>query len=164
MAALRASRVLSSLSVLSFLLLISSSHPLFLILQTTMTTTVSRFSLLLVLVACLGWAAGQDTNYCKFTPEHTLCKFSGVGRRCGSQVRGRGVSSRSAATIVAMHNQLRAQVARGEESRGAPGPQPSAANMRTLVSVSNLMLICISIQASRISWYSMTPPRRGRGT
>lgn len=86
-----------------------------------------------MVAACLGWAAGQNTDYCKFTPEHTLCKFSGVGPRCGSQVRGRGVSSQSAATITAMHNQLRSQVARGEERRGAPGPQPSAANMRTLV-------------------------------
>lgn len=109
----------------------------FLILQTTMTTMVSRLCLLLVVAACLGWAAGQDTEYCKFTPEHTLCKFPGVGPRCGSRVRGRGVSSQSAATIVAMHNQLRSQVARGEETRGAPGPQPAAANMRALVSVSS---------------------------
>lgn len=36
--------------------------------------------------------------------------------------------------IVKVHNDLRRKVAKGEESRGAPGPQPSASNMRKLVS------------------------------
>ena len=35
--------------------------------------------------------------------------------------------------IVDLHNQYRARVARGQESRGSGGPQPSAANMRQLV-------------------------------
>jgi hypothetical protein len=37
-------------------------------------------------------------------------------------------------TIVDLHNNLRRQVAQGTESRGNPGPQPSAANMRKIVS------------------------------
>lgn len=103
-----------------------------LIFQTTM---VSRLCLLVV-AACAGWAAGQETNYCDFASEHTLCESSERESRCGTQVRGSGVSSQDAATIVAMHNQLRSQVARGEETRGAPGPQPPGANIRTMVSVS----------------------------
>ena len=36
--------------------------------------------------------------------------------------------------IVTVHNNFRRQVAKGLESRGSPGPQPSAANMREIVS------------------------------
>ena len=35
--------------------------------------------------------------------------------------------------ILDLHNQYRARVARGQESRGRGGPQPPAANMRQLV-------------------------------
>lgn len=117
-----------------FFMSTASSSPVSLIFQTTM---VSRLCLLvLVAAACSGWAAGQETDYCEFTTEHTFCKFSGIGARCGSQVRARGVSPEDAAIVVALHNQLRSQVARGQETRGAPGPQPSGANLRTMVSVS----------------------------
>lgn len=102
------------------------------------TTMVSRLCLLVV-AACAGWVAGQDADYCNFTPEHTLCKFSGRGDRCGPQVRGSGVSREDAAAIVALHNQLRSNVARGEETRGAPGPQPPGANIKTLVSASLIL-------------------------
>lgn len=34
--------------------------------------------------------------------------------------------------IVNKHNQLRRRVAKGQEKRGRPGPQPSASNMRQL--------------------------------
>ena len=33
-------------------------------------------------------------------------------------------------SILDKHNALRRQVANGQESRGSPGPQPSASNMR----------------------------------
>ena len=36
-------------------------------------------------------------------------------------------------TILDTHNQLRARLARGEEARGSPGPQPPAADMRKMV-------------------------------
>jgi hypothetical protein len=39
-------------------------------------------------------------------------------------------------TIVNAHNNLRRQVAQGREAKGKPGPQPSAANMRQIVSIS----------------------------
>ena len=103
-------------------------------------TMASRLCLLVV-AAWTGWAASQDTDYCKFTSEHTVCKFSGRGPRCGPRVRGSGVSSEDAAVIVALHNELRSKVARGEETRGDPGPQPSGANMRALVSTCYSIII-----------------------
>ncbi|XP_047475100.1 uncharacterized protein LOC125029251 [Penaeus chinensis] len=90
-----------------------------------------RLCLLLTITAWAGWAAGQSP-YCSFTPEHTLCGASGLGPTCGSQVPGRGVSAQDAALILAQHNQLRSRVAMGQEGRGAPGPQPQAANMRQM--------------------------------
>ena len=36
-------------------------------------------------------------------------------------------------TILDTHNQLRARLARGEEARGSPGPQPPAADMLKMV-------------------------------
>ncbi|MPC16432.1 CRISP/Allergen/PR-1 [Portunus trituberculatus] len=100
--------------------------------QTDLRLTMASRLCLLVVAAWTGLAASQDTDYCKFTSEHTVCKFSGRGPRCGPQVRGSGVSSEDAAVIVALHNELRSKVARGEETRGAPGPQPSGANMKAL--------------------------------
>ncbi|XP_063586866.1 CRISP/Allergen/PR-1-like [Penaeus indicus] len=94
-------------------------------------TMIQRLCLLLTITAWAGWAAGQSP-YCSFTPEHTLCGASGLGPTCGSQVPGRGVSAQDAALIVAQHNQLRSRVAMGQEGRGAPGPQPQAANMRLM--------------------------------
>ncbi|XP_042240701.1 CRISP/Allergen/PR-1-like [Homarus americanus] len=88
--------------------------------------------LCLLLAVWTGWVAGQSSPYCSFTSRHTLCKFSGVGPRCGSQVMARGVGAQDAAAIVAQHNQLRSRVAMGQERRGDPGPQPQAANMRLL--------------------------------
>jgi hypothetical protein len=44
-------------------------------------------------------------------------------------------SSSDKQTIVDAHNALRRRVAKGLESKGNPGPQPSAANMRKIVSI-----------------------------
>ena len=38
--------------------------------------------------------------------------------------------------ILEVHNRFRAKIARGEERRGSPGPQPPAANMKIMVSLS----------------------------
>ncbi|XP_045131762.1 CRISP/Allergen/PR-1-like [Portunus trituberculatus] len=87
---------------------------------------------LLVVVAWMGWTAVQATDYCKISSKHTLCKYKGIGSVCENDVLARGVSSEEAAFIVAEHNKLRSKVARGEEARGKPGPQPSGANIRAL--------------------------------
>ena len=42
--------------------------------------------------------------------------------------------------ILDLHNNLRRRVAKGLETNGDPGPQPSAANMRKLVSEISLIL------------------------
>ena len=43
--------------------------------------------------------------------------------------------------ILQVHNSLRRKVANGLETRGNPGPQPAAANMRELVIEIELSLI-----------------------
>jgi len=86
-------------------------------------------SLVLALWVQQSWAQNQ---YCSFTPEHTLCKHRGLGPTCGNQVIHQGVSQKDAVTILHQHNQLRSLVATGQEARGAPGPQPPAANMRQM--------------------------------
>lgn len=47
---------------------------------------------------------------------------------------GSGVSKAEQAEIVRVHNEFRARVANGQERRGRPGPQPSAADMEEMVS------------------------------
>lgn len=43
-----------------------------------------------------------------------------------------GVNNQEIQEIISTHNKLRAKLARGEERRGAPGPQPPAADMQLL--------------------------------
>ncbi|XP_069194377.1 uncharacterized protein [Procambarus clarkii] len=88
-----------------------------------------RLCLLVVVATWSRWAAGQASPYCSFTPQHTMCKHSGVAPRCGSKVQTRGVGAQDAAAIVLQHNQARSRVAMGQERRGTPGPQPKAGNM-----------------------------------
>ena len=49
------------------------------------------------------------------------------------------ISKEDQETIVNKHNELRRKVAKGEETRGEPGPQPSASNMRELVRFTNYL-------------------------
>jgi len=86
-------------------------------------------TLVLALWMQQSWAQNQ---YCRFTPEHTLCKHRGLGPTCGNQVITQGVSQQDAVLILHQHNQLRSLVARGQEPRGLPGPQPPASNMRQM--------------------------------
>ncbi|CAL4062323.1 unnamed protein product [Meganyctiphanes norvegica] len=44
-----------------------------------------------------------------------------------------GISDDEKIEILKLHNDLRSQVALGQEQRGAPGPQPEGANLRELV-------------------------------
>lgn len=45
----------------------------------------------------------------------------------------RGLEDDEKKLSIDLHNQLRAKLARGEEIRGHPGPQPPAANMMQMV-------------------------------
>ncbi|XP_069982066.1 venom allergen 5.01-like [Penaeus vannamei] len=52
-----------------------------------------------------------------------------------------GLTETEITNILSAHNNYRALVARGEESRGNPGPQPSAANINELVWSDELAMI-----------------------
>ena len=58
----------------------------------------------------------------------------GSGQACNGKPISRGVTPAEIATILDVHNNYRAKIARGEERRGSPGPQPPAANMKIMVS------------------------------
>lgn len=62
-----------------------------------------------------------------------LHKKGKISENCG-KVTSRGLDEAEKRLATQLHNQLRAQVARGEEIRGHPGPQPSASNMMQMVS------------------------------
>ena len=57
-----------------------------------------------------------------------------ISTNCG-EVTSRGLDDSEKSLATQLHNQLRAKLARGEEIRGHPGPQPSASNMMQMVSV-----------------------------
>jgi len=87
---------------------------------------VYLWSVLVVLVA----VCEAQSDYCRISNRHTMCQFQGLGRQCGG--RGpldRGLSENEKRALVSAHNQLRARVASGSESRGRPGRQPPAADM-----------------------------------
>ena len=70
----------------------------------------------------------------------------GFGRNCGKPIFSGVTSNADKQTIVDTHNNLRRQVAQGRESRGSPGPQPPAANMKKMVSsVLNKIILLYSI-------------------
>ena len=57
----------------------------------------------LMLICLLGpMVSGQD-DYCQFTPQHTMCQYSGVGQSCVS-LSQRGVSDQDARLILDLHN------------------------------------------------------------
>lgn len=55
-----------------------------------------------------------------------------MSAQCGS-VTTRGLEADEKRLALDLHNALRAKLARGEEIRGHPGPQPHAANMMQMV-------------------------------
>ena len=57
-----------------------------------------------------------------------------ISTNCG-EVTSRGLNESEKRLATQLHNQLRAKLARGEEIRGHPGPQPSASNMMQMASV-----------------------------
>ena len=69
--------------------------------------------------------AQVDPKYCRISPDHTMCRFAGVGPACGRPI-ARGINDDDKKLLVDLHNQLRAKVANGQEIQG---PQPPAADM-----------------------------------
>jgi hypothetical protein len=58
----------------------------------------------------------------------------GPGKSCGEPTFSGVNSDADKQAIIDAHNTVRRKVAKGKESRGNPGPQPPAANMRKMVS------------------------------
>jgi hypothetical protein len=75
----------------------------------------------------------------------------GYGRNCGRPIFSGVRSNADKQTIVDAHNNLRRQVAQGRESRGRPGAQPPAGNMKKIVSrVLNTSNVLYRIYLDRI--------------
>jgi len=91
---------------------------------------MKNLTALFVCISMIGVVVSQ--NYCSFTPKHTMCQYKGLGKKCGEEIFQRGVTKQEMTEILKVHNRLRAKLARGEEKRGVPGPQPPAANMRAM--------------------------------
>lgn len=60
----------------------------------------------------------------------------GYGTNCAKPIYSGVTSDDDKQAVVDAHNDLRRHVAQGNEDKGDPGPQPSAANMREIVSIS----------------------------
>ena len=60
----------------------------------------------------------------------------GYGENCVILISSGVISDDDKQAAVDEHNKVRRQLALGNEERGNPGPQPSAANMREFVSIS----------------------------
>ncbi|XP_057380131.1 mucin-2-like [Daphnia carinata] len=73
---------------------------------------------------------------CSVPSDNTLCKYSNTtwGTACQpAYPTASSVNVNEITTILQVHNDYRRKVAQGLETRGNPGPQPSASNMRQLI-------------------------------
>ncbi len=75
--------------------------------------------------------SAQQAQYCAISSDHTLCKYCQLDARCTAhgQICSHELTPSDRDAILAAHNALRSRVASGQETRGDPGPQPSATNM-----------------------------------
>jgi len=80
-----------------------------------------------------GGSVPTNAEFCAVDSDHTMCKYAGPSDTCSAQTIFRELSADAKQAILDKHNELRRKVAKGEETDGAPGPQPAAANMRKLV-------------------------------
>ncbi|XP_032782776.2 venom allergen 5.01 [Daphnia magna] len=77
-----------------------------------------------------------NISTCRVPTDNTLCKYSNTtwGEACQPPYPTvSSVSTDEITIILKAHNDYRRQVAQGLETRGNPGPQPSASNMRQLI-------------------------------
>ncbi|XP_043244530.1 venom allergen 5.02-like [Amphibalanus amphitrite] len=87
----------------------------------------------LVLLLWAAVAAGQRPDYCAFSVNHTMCRYSGPDRQSCGRLLTSGLGADQRRLVVTLHNELRSRVAMGQERAGAPGPQPPAADMIQMV-------------------------------
>jgi len=93
-----------------------------------MKISTMLFSLLLATTTVLA-----QSDYCSISKQHTMCQYKGAGPACNGQPLARGVTQQEIMQILDVHNRYRSLIARGEEKRGKPGPQPPAANMKQMI-------------------------------
>jgi len=82
-------------------------------------------------VTLKGFKLSYQIDYCSISTDHTMCKYSGPSTDCNAMTRELTAADKQA--IVDKHNELRRTVAKGEETRGKPGPQPAASDMLMMV-------------------------------
>ncbi|XP_018014627.1 venom allergen 5 [Hyalella azteca] len=75
--------------------------------------------------------AEVDPLCAKYGSEHTTCF---PAKNCATDANGGpcGVTEDEKVFIVKYHNEYRQKVAKGQETRGSPGPQPAGKNIREL--------------------------------
>ncbi|XP_068223924.1 uncharacterized protein [Palaemon carinicauda] len=73
-------------------------------------------------------SAAPSCDYSQFGSTHTML----LPPKASCVAHLKEVSAADQAIILATHNNHRAKVAQGNETRGAPGPQPAGANIREL--------------------------------
>lgn len=72
----------------------------------------------------------DECDYRSLSPTHTML----LTAKDDCQIFKKGLNTpEEKELILELHNNMRSKVARGEETKGKPGPQPPAANMRELV-------------------------------
>nr|CAD7453208.1 unnamed protein product [Timema tahoe] len=77
--------------------------------------------------------SSQQQDYCRICTDHTMCKFQSrdPGPMC-TDYQPLPLTAKEKVSILHDHNFYRSIVASGNETRGSPGPQPSASNMAEL--------------------------------
>ncbi|KAJ9593716.1 hypothetical protein L9F63_014764, partial [Diploptera punctata] len=98
--------------------------------QLEITLIAMNTLVLTTIIVCLAQTHAQ--NYCSLCRNHTMCLYPGTGPACSRRMYW-GVKNETKQEIVDIHNRYRQKVANGQEKRGAPGPQPAAADMSKLV-------------------------------
>nr|Q2L6Z1.1 RecName: Full=Venom allergen 5; AltName: Full=Antigen 5; AltName: Full=Cysteine-rich venom protein; Short=CRVP; Flags: Precursor [Vespula maculifrons]ABC73068.1 venom allergen 5 [Vespula maculifrons] len=99
---------------------------------------ISGLVYLIIIVTIIDLPYGKANNYCKIKclkgGVHTACKYGSLKPNCGNKVVvSYGLTKQEKQDILKEHNDFRQKVARGLETRGNPGPQPPAKNMKNLV-------------------------------
>jgi hypothetical protein len=77
--------------------------------------------------------SADQQKYCAINNQHSMCLYCGNNaNQCGKVCSRAVVTEADKKIIVDYHNKLRRKVAKGQESQGNNGAQPSAKNMYEL--------------------------------
>ncbi|PNF13786.1 hypothetical protein B7P43_G12434 [Cryptotermes secundus] len=96
------------------------------------TRDTKKMKVFLLLASLVVGLRAQSCSYSSVCSDHTMCKYQGYGSKCGQPIHSGVTSNSDKQKIVDAHNNLRRKVAKGQETQGKPGPQPSAANMKKI--------------------------------